>query len=171
MIELRPVLGEDAVELYELAKDRAVTNNLCWDGPESFDEYRAGLERREGQMRRGEIHMFTIVEVETGSKIGSIDVRPYQEGFVGDLGLWIGKPYHGRGYGSLAVAELLRYSFGQLAMEKLEAKVFVGNQASRRMFEKLGFTQEGTIRSCVRKQGRLIDEWLFGILRSEFFNQ
>ena len=55
----------------------------------------------------------------------------------------------------------------QLRLEKLEATVFVGNVASRRVFEKNGFLLEGTIRRAVKKRGRLVDEWLFGLLPEE----
>jgi hypothetical protein len=47
------------------------------------------------------------------------------------------------------------------------AGVFVGNHASRRIFEKNGFQLEGTRRRAVRKRGRFVDEWLSGLLREE----
>ena len=59
-----------------------------------------------------------------------------------------------------------RVQIGQV-LKKLEATVFVGNHASRRAFEKNGFTLEGTIRRAVRKRGVLVDEWLFGIVGEE----
>ena len=62
---------------------------------------------------------------------------------------------------------LARYAFDELGLAKLEATVFVGNVASRRIFEKNGFLLEGTIRRAVRKRGRFVDEWLFGKLAEE----
>jgi predicted acetyltransferase len=71
-------------------------------------------------------------------------VRPSEQKFRGDCGLWIGEAWHGKGYGTRVVAELKRIAFEQIKMEKLEAGVFVGNIASRRIFEKNGFQLEGT---------------------------
>jgi RimJ/RimL family protein N-acetyltransferase len=50
-------------------------------------------------------------------------------------------------------------------LQKIEATVFAGNMASRRIFEKNGFSLEGTIRKAALKRGQLIDEWLLGIVR------
>jgi ribosomal-protein-alanine N-acetyltransferase len=83
------------------------------------------------------------------------------------MGLWIGTPYQGKGYGTEAVQQILQYGFTKLEMQKVEAKIFVGNTASRKAFEKCGFQLEGTIRRCEMKRGEFIDEWLFGILREE----
>ena len=127
------------------------------------------LAEREKRTRDGEISLYTICLADSSQPIGTADVRPDSEKFRGDVGLWIGEPYHGKGLGSLVVAELKRIAFEQLKMEKLEAGVFVGNIASRRIFEKNGFQLEGTIRKAILKRGRIIDEWIFGITREEYF--
>ena len=66
------------------------------------------------------------------------------------------------------IGQLIGYGFGVLNLEKIEGSVFVGNWASRRIFEKTGFQLEGTIRIAVKKRGVGVDEWLFGILREEY---
>jgi RimJ/RimL family protein N-acetyltransferase len=85
--------------------------------------------------------------------------------------LRIGRDLHGRGHGTAAVRLAARYAFEELRLAKLEAAVFVGNVASRRIFEKNGFTLEGTIRRAVRKRGRFVDEWLFGLLPEELVSR
>jgi RimJ/RimL family protein N-acetyltransferase len=83
------------------------------------------------------------------------------------MGLWIGPPFQGKGYATSAVKRILKYGFETLGMQKIEAKIFVGNIASRRVFEKCGFQLEGTIRRAEIKRGKFVDEWLFGILKEE----
>jgi RimJ/RimL family protein N-acetyltransferase len=161
VITLRPLGAGDADLLYPLVAGKDVTDTLLWDGPGSLDEYRESLERFAASADR---HNFAIVEGER--PIGCIDVRPEND-FRGDLGLWIGHDFHGRGYGTEAVRLATRFAFERVGLAKLEATVFVGNVASRRVFEKNGFRLEGTIRRAVRKRGQLVDEWLFGILREE----
>ena len=161
MIALRPVRADDADALYPLVDGAHVTDTLLWDGPASLDELRASLAQLAAAADK---NMFTILDGER--PIGCCDVRPESD-FRGDCGLWIGEPYHGRGYGTEAVRLLQRYAFDELGLAKLEATVFVGNVASRRIFEKNGFLLEGTIRRAARKRGRFVDEWLFGKLREE----
>jgi RimJ/RimL family protein N-acetyltransferase len=41
----------------------------------------------------------------------------------------------GKGYGTKAISELVKYGFEKLGMKSISAMVFVGNHASRRAFE------------------------------------
>lgn len=170
MIILKPVEELDAQELFPLVFKSPVLNTILWDGPASLEDLKKGLKEREEQFKKGVGHQFTIIEQKSEKKIGSIDIRPYEEPFRGDMGLWIGVPYHGKGYGPAAIQKILQYGFEKLQMQKVEAKIFVGNTASRKAFEKCGFQLEGTIRRCEMKRGEYIDEWLFGILREECRN-
>lgn len=167
MIEFRPPTGGDADALFPLLRGTGVVETLLWDGPESIESLRESLAARADATARGEQAFFVIAEAGAGPPVGCCDLRPRPGGFRGDLGLWIGEPYQGRGYGTEVVRKLLDHGFRQLGMAKIEATVFVGHRASRRIFEKCGFLLEGTIRRAVRKRGRFVDEWLFGILREE----
>lgn len=165
---IRPVEGADADELFPMVYQSPVTATLIWDGPPSLDVLRETLREREVLTREGKMHQFTIVENSMGKKVGSISIRPFEDGFRADVGIWVGIPFHGKGYGAEAVRQVVQYGFDKLQLEKIEAKIFTGNQASRRLFEKAGFQLEGTIRAGAKKRGKLQDEWLFGILKSEF---
>ena len=168
MIAIRPVRLVDAEALFPLIYQTDVTDTIVWDGPTSLEAYRLTLGEREVEVARGERHIFTILSEAEGQPVGNCSIRPDIANLRADIGLWIGKPYHGQGYGTATVSWLLQYGFGQLGLEKIEASVFVGNQASRRIFEKNGFLLEGTIRKAVQKRGQAVDEWLFGITRADY---
>ncbi len=163
-----PVLGDHADDLYPLIKNSKVTDTIQWNGPTTLQEYKDGLIEREAWVKNGELHMFTIIDPVSGKPAGTIDIRPDENNFRADCGLWIGEKFHGQGLGTKAIQELLRYGFSVLKLEKIEGFIFVGNLASRRVFEKCGFTLEGTIRCRALKNGIKVDEWAFGILRNEF---
>lgn len=165
LVTLKPVEAGDADELFPLVFRTPVTDSILWEGPDSLEDLRARLTEREALTREGRWHQFTIVETGSGKRIGSIDVRPYADGFRGDLGLWVGVPFQRKGYGTEAIEKAVRYGFERLALEKIEAMVFVGNDSSRRAFEKAGFALEGTIRRCKKKRGGFVDVWLLGCLK------
>lgn len=48
------------------------------------------------------------------------------------------------------------------------ANVFVGNQASRNVVEKLGFRFEGIHRRAALKRGQWLDEWSLAITRPDW---
>ncbi|HWB95719.1 MAG TPA: GNAT family N-acetyltransferase [Bryobacteraceae bacterium] len=168
MVLIRPLQPGDADALYALVTDPSVTAGLLWDGPESYEEYCAGIAERAEKTRNGEVYEFAIVERASRCPMGMIGIRPYREGFRADLGIWIGTRFQGRGYGSMAIGLAAGYGFLLLGLEKLEAYIFTNNHPSRRAFEKNGFRLEGTIRRAVRKQDILHDEWVMGLLPEEF---
>lgn len=171
MIRLRPPAVEDADRMFPLVYHTEVTDTIQWDGPDSLEEYRQGMEKRVHRVQSGESHSWVIEELSatgSGVPIGMSDIRPYEEQFRADIGLFVGKPYQGRGYGSVTIRCLVEYGFTHLGLEKIEAFVFVGNLASRRIFEKNGFLLEGTIRRATYKRGRYLDDWLLGITRQDY---
>lgn len=169
MLQIRPIQAEDADDLFPLIYKTPVTDTLLWDGPASLDEYRQGMGKCASETSLGKQHRFTMIESTTRRKIGQIDIRPDDDLFRGDIGLWIGQEFHGKGYGTLAVRWLLAYGFGKLGMQKIEAQIFTGNPSSRRIFEKNGFIQEGLIRKASLKRGQAQDDWLMGITREDYF--
>src|SRR4051812_14596915 len=127
LISLAPIQAADAEELFPLVYKSSVTDTICWNGPDSLEAFKAGMTERSQLVREGKCHQWTIVERASGKKIGSIDLRPYAgEEFRGDMGLYIGVPFHGKGYGAEAVALIVRHGFETLKMEKIEAKIFLG---------------------------------------------
>jgi RimJ/RimL family protein N-acetyltransferase len=164
VITLRPLRGEDADTLYPLLAGTAITDTLQWNGPDSLDEYRESLLTFAERTARGESYHFAIVAGELA--VGCIGVRPIDP-FRGDIGLWIGHAFQNRGVGTEAVGLATRRAFLSAGFNKLEAGVFVGNVASRRVFEKNGFELESTIRCSVRKRDQSLDEWRFGLLRQQ----
>ncbi len=60
-----------------------------------------------------------------------------------DTGWWVRKSAQGRGIATETTNALLRYAFGALGMLRVGLTHSSGNDASRRIAEKLGFVAEG----------------------------
>lgn len=164
---LRPLVAADAEALYPLIYKTKVTDTLLWDGPESLETFRQDIAERADLTARGERYIFTILDQDE-DPIGAASLRPDEENFRADIGLWIGAPHHGKGYGTTVISELVAYGFKEGKLAKIEATVFTGNWSSRKIFEGNGFLHEGTIRKAVRKRGLPQDEWFFGLTSEEY---
>lgn len=165
-VEIRPTHPEDAKALYDMVHDTGITDTLKWDGPTSYEDYAAAVARRVPLNAEGVKHCFTILY--DGAIAGDMDIRPYDNGYAADIGLWIGKNFHRKGIATEAIRQITRYGFEKLKLEKIEAAAFVGNEGSRRAFEKNGYRLEGIIRMKIKKRGRLVDEYVLGITRSDY---
>ncbi len=83
----------------------------------------------------------------------------------GHFGYWLGEQYWGRGIMSEAVRAASEYALDHFGLVRLEAPVFSWNPASMRVLEKAGFVREGVLRSSVFKDGQLIDQVLYALVR------
>jgi RimJ/RimL family protein N-acetyltransferase len=86
-----------------------------------------------------------------------------------EVGYWVGHEYWGRGIGTVALRRLTSRAFrvhGEL--RRLYAVPFACNPASARVLEKAGYRCEGTLRQSVAKDGQILDQWMYAILREEW---
>ena len=79
-----------------------------------------------------------------------------------DTGFWVRKSAQGRGFATEACNALVRFAFGALAMRRVGITHSSGNEASRRIVEKLGFALEGIQKSAnLLPGGRLADRYCY----------
>jgi RimJ/RimL family protein N-acetyltransferase len=75
-----------------------------------------------------------------------------------ETGYWVRKSAQGRGFATEAAHALVRYAFGALGMRRVGIAHAAGNEASRRVIEKLGFAPEGVMRGAMLLPGgRIVD--------------
>jgi RimJ/RimL family protein N-acetyltransferase len=87
------------------------------------------------------------------------------EGRQCDTGFWVRKSAQGRGIATEAANAMVRYAFGALGMRRVGLTHSAGNEASRRIAEKLGFAFEGIQRGAnVLAGGRCADRYCYGRL-------
>ena len=76
---------------------------------------------------------------------------------LGEIGIMIGTPYRGRGYGTEAMELLCRFVFREMNLHKLKVSVFAFNKAAIRCYEKNGFVQEGLLKAEIFRDGAYQD--------------
>lgn len=84
------------------------------------------------------------------------------------LGYWLGASYQGRGLITRACSILIRYSFSELKLNRLEIQCAADNDRSRKVAERLDFTQEGVLRQAWWSGDRFVDLVVYGLLTSEW---
>ncbi len=85
------------------------------------------------------------------------------------VGITIGdKRYWGKGLAKEALIAVIAYCFDTLRLNRIGAEIYAFNDRSIRLFEGLGFQREGIIRQSVFKKGQFVDEYIYGLLMSEW---
>jgi ribosomal-protein-alanine N-acetyltransferase len=166
---LREPRGEDAVRLYDLVRDPEVTRFLAIDPPGSPDDTRFFIEKCHEHRRQGREYVFVIADVATDEPMGVIGLRHLDQPMkTAQVGTWVARRYWGRGINAEAKRLLLDFSFGALALHRIEARIAVDNHRSRRAFERLGGRREGLLRESFYKGGEYHDQDLFVVLAQEW---
>ncbi len=88
-------------------------------------------------------------------------------------GLWLNPKYHGHGFGTEALNLRADFAFNTLGLRRISNGFFVGNEASKRMQEKIGYKVEGLERQAYicTADGQIKDVFLTGLLKEEWLPQ
>jgi RimJ/RimL family protein N-acetyltransferase len=86
----------------------------------------------------------------------------------GELAYWVTPTKWGTGYATAGSELLLSHAFNELGLHRIEASAFASNDASRRVLEKLGFSEEGTARKAAFVDGEWTDNVRYGLLEEEW---
>ena len=138
---LRPWAETDAEDLYRYAKDGRVGPIAGWP-PHSSVDNSAEIIRTVFSAPE----TYAVCLKEENRAIGSIGLmigaRSDKEipDTEGEIGYWIGVPFWGKGLIPEAARELIRHGFGDLELDKIWCGCFDGNEKSKRVQEKCGFT-------------------------------
>jgi len=165
--QIRSYREDDAESLARHANDRAVWRNMRnrFPNPYSLEDGRAFI----AAARERQPESFFAIDI-GGSAVGGIGYTLHDdvERIAAEIGYWLGAAYWGRGIISVAVAGFTGYVFQcHPELRRLYALPFAWNPASARVLEKAGYTLEGRMRQSAVKDGQVVDQWLYAILRTD----
>jgi [ribosomal protein S5]-alanine N-acetyltransferase len=166
-ISLTPISLADVNSTYlSWLTDNEVMQGLATTGY-TIEKLRGYVASR---VNRPDVAFFAIRSNETGEHIGNIKLEVQDApAAVADLGLLIGnKQYWGKGVGHEACGLAIGYGFEAMKLRKIYLAVYDNNPKARRLYEKLGFKLEGTLRSHVLVNGAYYDKHLMGLFKEEF---
>ena len=148
-----------------------VFDTIAWDGPDGPDE----LHDFWGVCRANDPQDLTrpldvaAIDRKSGRYLGGLSLRPLDGSpTTVDIGYAFAPHAQGKGYATEAVGALVDEAFALRDAQRVFATIFVGNTASRRVLDKVGFQFEGTVRRAALKYGQWRDEWLMAITRPDW---
>jgi ribosomal-protein-alanine N-acetyltransferase len=85
-----------------------------------------------------------------------------------ELGYWLAKEHRGKGIMVEAIRRMILLGFEAFPeVTRIYATPFGSNSASQRALEKAGFTLEAKLGGTLIKNGRVEDEWIYAVRRSQ----
>lgn len=140
---LRPWTDDDAEACFKYAKDTDVGPRAGWPPHTSVENSREII-----RTVFSAPEVYAVVLKRSGEPIGCCGFSSCHAGLLGhdeaEIGYWLGKPYWGRGLIPEAVNAVAERCFLALGMKALWIALFDGNDQSRRVAEKCGFSYDHT---------------------------
>jgi RimJ/RimL family protein N-acetyltransferase len=168
LVRLRAREPADASQLNDLFDDPDVLVGLLVAMPQSLAGFREWMaaSSRENQ------EVFAIETLAERRAVGicgleDIDARARSAEF----GIWIGKPFWGRGFGTDATRTACRFGFRYMNLQRIGLSVYATNEKAQRIYERVGFRQEGAERRGTFLGGRHVDVNEMGMLAEELVQE
>jgi RimJ/RimL family protein N-acetyltransferase len=161
-VRLRP-LRPDELDTIAAQVDRVVAG-----GPGDARERLRERIARSGRFVDGRLDL--AIEAD-GQLVGDISARGPAEAFppgVVDVGISLLPEHRSRGLGTEAVRLMTDRLFREEQAERVQASTDVANAPMRRVLEKLGFVEEGVMRSFMPTGAVRADYVLYGVTRAEW---
>jgi RimJ/RimL family protein N-acetyltransferase len=148
VIRLEPLSTEHLPLLASVVEDPEVQRftRIPVPTPPDFPaRWLAGYEAgRENGTRVG----FAVVDDMSGEHLGlALAPTIEQEAATAELGYLVAPAARGRGVATAALALLSEWALTELGLQRLELRIAVGNDASKRVAERCGYVREGVLRS------------------------
>ncbi len=166
---LRRMRKTDSADMYEYARDPAVSEYLLWQPHESEAYTRRYLNYLQTRYRAGDFHDWAVVWRDADKMIGTCGFTSFRlDANSAEIGYVLNRFYWGMGVAPEAVRAVLRFGFLELRLHRIEAHYMIGNDRSRRVMEKVGMTYEGTQRDSLFVKGRYVSVGVCAVLENEF---
>jgi ribosomal-protein-alanine N-acetyltransferase len=160
-------------DMYEVFTTMTKTQIMSLLGHSSEEEYR----KEEVKFKLGyasynrRFVLFLLIENSTKNIVGRCGLHNWnKEHFRAEIGYSMEvESAKKQGYMSEAVEAILRYSFSDLHLHRVEAMVSPTNVPSLRILQKFGFIQEGRLREHFKIGEHFEDSLFFSLLAVEYF--
>lgn len=169
-IFLSPLSKEDNMESYSQWLNNQDTTLFMWSG--NFPETIEGLREYVDNFNKSKQGFLLGIFLKSSSAhIGNTAVNKIDwKNRSAEIGIVMGdKESRGKGYATQALKLVVEHAFMKLNLRRLFAEIVDGNEASKRIFTRVGFKLEGTYREHFYLNGEYCDCHLYGLLKKEYF--
>lgn len=144
---LRTPTAADIPAIVAACQDREISRWTRVPWPYGDEQAREFLATVEPDAAAGTAHHRAIIETATGVLLGMTGTHHIRaDARTTEVGYWLAASARGRGVATTALRALVT-ELRALGYERIEAEVLCGNDASRRVLERVGFQEEGVLRS------------------------
>lgn len=169
-IHLRPVTYADTDHIVRWRNSWDVKKSLYSQEDLTAQQHLEWMERNEKTHSSYQFIIVCTMEDGTSLDIGTIFIKNINvRNRKGEFGIFIGEPSaKGKGYAAQATAQILRFAFEQLDLNRVYLSVFSDNLPGIRAYLQAGFLIEGELKQDFLRYDGFADITLMGITRERW---
>ena len=168
-INLRKLRKSDAESVQKHAKDKEISRYTTLPYPYKLKHAQDFINLTHKKMRKKESYELGIELKETKNIIGMMGlIHVDYKNKNAEVGYWLGKKYWKQGLTTESLKLMLKFGFRELKLERIYAKVMHPNTMSAKLLEKNDFKLEGRLRKNTLKDGKWMDDLIYGLLEEEW---
>ena len=166
---LRKLVPEDADDIFAYASDEEVAKYMTWDTHKTIDDSQQFINFTLDRYIKDDAGEWGIILKESGKLIGAAGFPWFdRKNSRAEIGYVLGRRYWGKGIMPEAVRRILRFTFNELNLNRIECVHALPNEKSGRVMQKAGMAFEGIARERMFAKGRYWDVKQYAILRSDW---
>lgn len=166
---LREQQESDVESFFEYYTDPIVNKYILSQIPKTIEETKYELNYWRQIFYNDQGIYFAIARNSDDKMIGSIGLTTYNSYHSRiELSYDIAKEYWRQGIATRAIKEMIKLTFFDLNINRLEAFSSTFNEASIKLLQKCGFEYEGKLRQHRYHRGKYVDVYSFSILKEDF---
>lgn len=168
IVTLRAITKTDAQLIVDMFNDSEIENLVIgWAFPLSIEQQNAWIDKMSSTDNK---NFRFIIETPGDGAIGIATLTDidWKNGSASHGIKIVNKANRAKGIGTDTVMAIMRYAFDELRLHRLNGSWFNFNTASRHMYMKCGWKEEGIKREAIYKGGEWRDLTITGILESEY---
>lgn len=167
-VKLRAYKENEAELVWNLIEEEGIKENLmiAVAFPYSLESEKSFI--KSAMNPSGELYNFAIEDLESGQYIGGCGINAIdRKNSIATIGIWLGKKYHGKGFGSDSLRALCKFIFDEMNIHKINLGYFEFNEKGRKCYEAVGFKEEGIHRKELFRFGKYHNRISMGLFREE----
>lgn len=166
---LRQMTLGDTDFVFKHFSDSAVTQYLMDEPP--VTDYAQAQEIIQFYMEpEGKTHnRWGIIRKSDNQLIGTCGYHKWDKRyFRAEIGYDLSPGFWGQGYMMESLRAVISNGFERMRLNRIDALVYIENDRSIQLLQKLGFKQEGILRDYFYLDGKFHDHYIFALLRREW---
>lgn len=163
----RKVTSEDVEEIFKIYSDPKVAKYDWYEPIATGDNALSIINGYSKEYQNKEEITWGVAKKNDNKIIGYCCLGDFDDNARrSEIGYGLNRDEWNKGYGTETIKTLVKFGFEVMNLNRIEATVTFGNEASVKALKKVGFVQEGILRERTIMKGELVDDVILAIIKN-----